>query len=67
MPDIGELLQQIGGIALLWLPLVMFTLLIYLLWRTLQVMPRVKTTHVEASARSSISWDNVAGLDEARA
>ena len=67
MPDIGELLQQIGGIALLWLPLVMFTLIIYLLLRTLQVMPRVKTTHVQASARSSISWDNVAGLDEARA
>jgi cell division protease FtsH len=67
MPDIGGLLQQIGGIALLWLPLVMFAMLIYLLWRTLQVMPRLKTTHVEASARSSISWENVAGLEEARA
>jgi cell division protease FtsH len=67
MPEIGELLRQIGGIALLWLPLIMFAMIIYLLWRTLQVMPRVKTTHVEASARSSISWDNVAGLEEARA
>ena len=67
MPDIGELLRQIGGIALLWLPLIMFGMIIYLLWRTLQVMPRVKTTHVEPSARSSISWDNVAGLEEARA
>ena len=67
MPDIGELLRQVGGIALLWLPLIMFGMLIYLLWRTLQVMPRVKTTHVQASARSSISWDHVAGLDEARA
>jgi cell division protease FtsH len=67
MPDIGELLRQIGGIALLWLPLIMFAMIIYLLWRTLQVMPRVKTTHVEPSERSSISWDNVAGLEEARA
>ena len=67
MPDIGELLRQVGGIALLWLPLIMFGMLIYLLWRTLQVMPRVKTTHVQASSHSSISWDNVAGLEEARA
>ena len=67
MPDIGGLLQQIGGIALLWVPLIMFGLIIYLLWRTLQVMPRVKTTHVEPSERSSISWENVAGLEEARA
>jgi cell division protease FtsH len=67
MPDIGGLLQQIGGIALLWLPLIMFGLIIYLLFRTLQVMPRVKTTHVHASSKSSISWDNVAGLEEARA
>jgi cell division protease FtsH len=67
MPNIGDLLQQIGGIALLWLPLIMFGMLIYLLWRTLQVMPRLKTTHVEASSHSSISWENVAGLEEARA
>ena len=67
MPDVGEIMREIGGVALLWLPLIMFGLIIYLLWRTLQVMPRVKTTHVQASVRSSISWDHVAGLDEARA
>jgi cell division protease FtsH len=67
MPDIGDLLQQIGGIALLWLPLIMFGLIIYLLFRTLQVMPRVKTTKVPPSTGSAVSWDNVAGLEEARA
>src|SRR5687768_8238583 len=67
MPDIGDLLQQIGGIALLWLPLIMFGLIIYLLFRTLQVMPRVKTTKVPPSTGSAVTWDNVAGLEEARA
>ena len=67
MPDIGDLLQQVGGIALLWLPLIMFGMLIYLLCRTLQVMSRVKTTNVPASTGSPMSWDNVAGLEEARA
>jgi cell division protease FtsH len=66
MPDVGDLLGQIGGIALIWLPLLMFGLIIYLLWRTLQVMPRVKSTHVNASSRSSVTWDEVAGLEEAR-
>ena len=50
MPNIGDLMQQIGGIALLWLPLLMFGLIIYLLFRTLQVMPRVKTTKVPPSS-----------------
>ncbi len=66
MPDVGHILSEVGSIALIWVPIVMFGLIIYLLWRTLQVMPRVKTTHVEASSKSSISWENVAGLEEAR-
>src|SRR5919109_2235817 len=66
MPDVGHTLSEVGGIALVWVPIVMFGLIIYLLWRTLQVMPRVKTTHVEASKKSSVSWKNVAGLEEAR-
>src|ERR671916_613503 len=67
MPDLGNLLSQVGQIALIWLPLIMFGLIIYLLWRTLQVMPRVKSAHVEPSAKSLVAWDEVAGLEEARA
>ena len=66
MPSIGDVLSTVGGIALLWLPIVMFGLIIYLLWRTLQVMPRVKTTHIQATSKSLVTWENVAGLDEAR-
>ena len=42
-------------------------LIIYLLWRTLQVMPRVKPKHVRATSKSSVTWEEVAGLEEARA
>src|SRR5205809_864663 len=66
MPDIGHLLLQIGAFAMIWLPLLMFGLIIYLLWRTLQVMPRVKPKHVHATSKSSVSWAEVAGLEEAR-
>jgi cell division protease FtsH len=53
-----------------WLPLLMFMCMIaivYLLWRTLQMMPRVKPTHVEPGSRESISLDDVAGVTEAKA
>jgi cell division protease FtsH len=67
MPDVGQILRDFGSIALIWLPLLMFGLIIYLLWRTLQVMPRVKPKHVHATSKSSVTWEEVAGLEEARA
>jgi cell division protease FtsH len=53
-----------------WLPLLFafcMVAIVYLLWRTLQVMPRVKPTHVEPGSRESVSLDDVAGVTEAKA
>jgi cell division protease FtsH len=66
MPDVGGLLHHLGQIALTWLPLVFFGLIIYLLWRTVQLMPRVKPTHLEPGSSSSVRWEDVAGLEEAK-
>ena len=66
MPDVGHILSLIGAAALIWLPLLMFGLIIYLLWRTLQVMPRVAPKHVHATSKTSVTWDEVAGLEEVR-
>ncbi len=66
---VGRWLHDIGSFALAWLPLGFFLLMIfvvYLLWKTLQVMPRVRPTHVEASSSSSVSFQDVAGVEEAR-
>jgi cell division protease FtsH len=65
--DVMEVLREIQELAFVWLPIMMFALIIYLLWRSLQLMPRVKTTHVKPSSRSSVTWEEVAGLDEAKA
>jgi cell division protease FtsH len=67
MPDVGALLHELGQYALTWLPIVFFGLIIYLLWRTLQYMPRVRPQGVEASSSSSVTWDDVAGVQEAKA
>jgi len=67
VPDIGGWLDRTGDIALTWLPLVLFGLIIYLLWRTLQLMPRVNSTSVEPSTATSITWADVAGVEETKA
>src|SRR5215831_6674514 len=51
-----------------WLPLlfaILLVFMVYILWRTLQVMPRV-TAAKTIVADSSVTWDEVAGLDEAK-
>jgi cell division protease FtsH len=67
MPNFGEWLHELGQYALTWLPLVFFGLIIYLLWRTLQYMPRVKPQSVEATSGGTVTWDDVAGAEEAKA
>ncbi len=51
-----------------WLPLLLALLLIvmvYVLWRTLQVMPRVTAAKVVTS-NTKVTWADVAGLEEAK-
>jgi cell division protease FtsH len=68
MPDVGQFFSDLAEYALTWLPLVFFGLIIYLLWRTLQYMPRVKPATVEASSGGAkVTWDDVAGAEEAKA
>ena len=66
MPDIGSFLDRTGEIALTWLPLVFFGLIVYLLWRTLQLMPRVKPSAIQPNSATSVTWSDVAGVDEAK-
>jgi cell division protease FtsH len=59
-------LNQLPNLALLWLPLVFFAVIIFLLWRTLQVMPRIKPQAIRPQSRSSSGWSDVAGLEEVK-
>jgi cell division protease FtsH len=62
----GELLHRIGEDALTWGPMIFFGFVIYLLWRTVQLMPRVKPKQIESNSTSSVRWQDVAGLQEAK-
>jgi cell division protease FtsH len=60
-------LGMLTGVALTWLPLVFLGLIVYLVWRSLALMPRVKPTEVEPDSRSAVTWEDIAGVDEAAA
>src|ERR671932_266840 len=64
---VGHWIHEVGAAALMWLPLVFFGLICYLLWRTVQMMPRVKPAQLRPDSASSVSWSDVAGAEEAKA
>ncbi len=47
--------------------IVFFMALIYLMWRTLKVMPRVKPQQIKPTSNQSVAWKDIAGADEAKA
>jgi cell division protease FtsH len=52
-----------------WWPLLGLTfylLLLYIFWRMLQLMPRVKPAEVDTKSRAAVTWADVAGVDEVR-
>ena len=65
-----SLVQEIQSAAYNWSPVVMilfFAALLYLMWRTLKVMPRVKPQQIKPASSKSASFADIAGVDEAKA
>ncbi|HSP71233.1 MAG TPA: ATP-dependent zinc metalloprotease FtsH [Gaiellaceae bacterium] len=59
--------ERIQNDLLLWLPVLFFALIVFFLWKTLSLMPRVKPKMIAPKSSSSVRWDDVAGLEEAKA
>jgi cell division protease FtsH len=64
---VGQALHQARDITLTWVPVLFFGLICYLLWRTVQLMPRVKPAQLRPENSASVSWSDVAGAEEAKA
>ena len=61
--------HAVSNFALTWLPVLFFGLMcvvVWLLWRTTKLMPRVKPMEITPGSASAVTWEDVAGLDEAR-
>ncbi len=64
-----DLSKSISDFALTWLPVAFFLLMcvvVWLLWRTVKLMPRVKPMEITPGSSSAVTWKDVAGLDEAK-
>ncbi len=65
-----SLVQDIQTQAYNWSPVLMilfFAALLYVMWRTLKVMPRVKPQQIKPSSEQSVTFADIAGVDEAKA
>ena len=65
-----SIVEDIQTAAYNWSPVLMilfFGALLYLMWRTLKVMPRVKPQQIKPASDQSVSFEDIAGVDEAKA
>jgi cell division protease FtsH len=69
-PPQASIVQEIQSWAYNWSPVVMilfFTALLFVMWRTLKVMPRVKPQQIKPASTQSVSFADIAGVDDAKA
>ncbi|MBN1530582.1 MAG: ATP-dependent zinc metalloprotease FtsH [Thermoleophilaceae bacterium] len=52
--------------AIIWLPIIFMGLLLVVLGMAVRYMPRTKPQQIKPSSSSSVSWDDVAGVEEAK-
>ena len=68
--DLHQIFVAMRDFVVNWWPLLGLTfyiLILYIFWRMLQLMPRVKPAEVDTKSRSATTWADVAGVDEVRA
>jgi cell division protease FtsH len=66
---VGDWFNSLADFATTWLPLAFFAILVltaWLLWKTVGMMPRVRPQSVDSRAKSKVTWDDVAGVEEVR-
>src|SRR3989440_2635581 len=58
--------DQVQGYVLTWAPVLFMALIVFFLWRTLKLMPRTKPQQIKPESAHSISWEEIAGVEEAK-
>src|SRR5918996_3566378 len=52
--------------AITWLPILFLGALVFLVWRTLKLMPRTKPQQITPSSASAVRWEDIAGVEETK-
>ncbi|MBV8479884.1 MAG: AAA family ATPase, partial [Actinobacteria bacterium] len=67
---VGNWFHQAADFATTWLPLAFFGILVltaWLLWKTVGMMPRIRPAMIDSKSNTSVTWSDVAGVEEVRA
>jgi cell division protease FtsH len=62
--------QEVQSFALNWEPVIailFFSALVFMMWRMLKVMPRIKPQRIKPSSGESVTFADIAGVDDAKA
>jgi cell division protease FtsH len=63
---LGISYDELEGYVITWVPVLLLALIVYFMWRTLRLMPRTKPQEISPRSKSSVTWDDVAGVDETK-
>ena len=64
---VGQVIHDVQSFATAWLPvffIVALAFTVYLLWKFLGTMPRTKPQNMATKGTSSVTWSDVAGVEE---
>ena len=67
MDVLVDFLRFLLAIIYTWGPLIFIGLLVWLMWKAVGLMPRVKPTEVVPDSKTAVTWSDIAGVDEAAA
>jgi cell division protease FtsH len=63
---LGISYDQLERWVTLWVPILFMGALVYLVWRTLKMMPRTKPQQISPKSAGSVTWDEIAGVEETK-
>jgi cell division protease FtsH len=65
-PSISTRIQDFFSQWATVLTVVFMAAIVYVLWRTLKMMPKTKPVQIKPQANLEVGWDDIAGVDEAK-
>src|SRR6266700_1187370 len=66
MSHVTNFINHPPSALLIWLPILFFGAIVYLLWRTLSMMPRIRPQKIQPQSKGTAGWSDVAGLEEVK-
>ena len=65
-PSMAERVQDFFAQWATVLTVLFMAAIVFVLWRTLKVMPKTKPVQIKPQANLEVGWDDIAGVDEAK-